>query len=492
MEATSAYDQSSRLIVKPSDEKPAESGYFAWLSKRQVSEKHGLMKTFTQNIPCTTNSRPITDMFCARRYIPNALNKPYSWSGIGETTRRWMPSSQKTVVMPEHLAEEIKQYQKEVQAEMTDDDEFVWIDEPPAGMNNSTESVFQSHDCRTLPSISATDNALLQSLGHDPAHCKSIMAPVTIDGISRFHIRQSKLRSNCYVLAPLASMLISPMAQSHIQSIISITTHTHLNDQNNNETYTTATVLLKDHETQETIPVTVTCDPLVSERGHNIYSNNHHDLWVTIIEKAIHAYIIAKCNQIETRPPNQGPNTREHDMPDDPECVFYSLQSLQEDALPDSDADDLKGDKKTIFDHGDANITYKILPYHSDTNNNQNLKPLKALNDDEIESLRLHINQRKPAVLATDFCYTGAAKMPLTGLKPGHIYAVLGEGYEVVNGNPGQEGVFIYDPYGEQQSEIRDLEIDDNHQVTADFSKGAILFEPYNTLAQRFYKATLY
>ncbi|GAA4651431.1 hypothetical protein GCM10023116_37150 [Kistimonas scapharcae] len=115
MEATSAYDQSSRLIVKPSDEKPAKSGYFAWLSKRQVSKDHGLMKTFTQNIPCSTSSRPIADMFCAHRDIPSTLNKPISWSGLGEWARRWMPSSQITVVMPDHLAEEIKQYQKKYQ-----------------------------------------------------------------------------------------------------------------------------------------------------------------------------------------------------------------------------------------------------------------------------------------------------------------------------------------------------------------------------------------
>ncbi|GAA4651432.1 hypothetical protein GCM10023116_37160 [Kistimonas scapharcae] len=371
------------------------------------------------------------------------------------------------------------------------DDEFVLIDEkPPTAIHGSTKRVCQRHDDRTLPGIYATDNALLQSLGHDPEQCKSFMAPVTIDDISRFHIRQSKLRSNCYVLAPLAAMLISPMAQSYIQSIISI--QTHLNDQNNNEIYTTATVLLKDHETQETVPVTVTCDPLVSERGHNIYSNNHHDLWVTIIEKAIHAYLIAKCNQIETRPPNQSPNTREHDLPDDPDGVLLSLQSMQADASPYSDTDDLKGDKKTTFDHGDANITYKVLPYHTDANNNQDLKPLIELDDDQIKSLRHHISNRKPAVLATRFSYADAAKMPWTGLKPGHIYAVLGEGREVVDGKPGREGVFIYDPYGEQESEIQDLKIDGNNQVTADFSKGAILFEPYDTLAKRFCKATPY
>lgn len=457
--------------------------------KQKRVSSHGLPQTYTRNIGYETPP-PASSLFCDSRVYPFGLKAPCSWSEIGESVRRFISDRKMTVEMPASLIGEIKKYQRSFRKETVGMDAFVICDSPKIKPEETHPSTPNSDDPRTLPPTYVRDDALLRSLGQNPEKCRGLVIPTTIDEMCVFHIQQSKLRSNCQILAPLVSLFVKPdVITSGLKSIIKVREHQESHSEVSHAApQITATVLLQDHETHDTVPVTVTTDPLIDEQIHSIYSRNQYVSWVTCIEKAVHGYMAAKCNQIEVRPPDTAPILHENTCDD---MVNLCLPSIQQEETQYSETEVFKGNKATIFDHGDADLAYRLFSSAVKTNSNKKLIKLRNLDVDSIKQLQDHVRRKQPAVIGTAFGYGKALAMPINGLKPGHLYGILGEGYEVTNGNR-KAGLFIYDSYGEQGEEILKLKIDKDNKASADFTKGCLLFEPYDTLGRRFNSATLY
>ena len=483
-------------VIQPD---PKSEGFIPTTSRRvgslfKTTPQHGLLPTNCHAVRMDIASIDVAELFVQNRKVATTSSQGLKLTRIAEALSELSQQDKKqSVLIPRPLATRIDEYKKRYKG----DTQLLSV--TPA--ETLTYPLTETKNPLTLPPVFISDAALLSSLDIPLRQCHVVPTRATYyDAPFSLEVKQSRGRSNCYFTATLTSLMNNHETVKELLNNITINTHAFAHcAKTSGHGYTTFTIVFRDHYTKEPVPVTVTCDLLFDQYDQSLYSISDVTLY-PLVEKCFHGYLVAKTIQLtelfhQLRPAPK--MTALSGATHKPKPIIRSQTQVTDTDWVGAANELLSGDKRSILDLGRASLAYETLSLSLATKPDaSHLLPYRLLDleEEDLQLLHKHIDEGKAAVIGSKKVLALHLGDIFRGLKPNHMYAVLSTGYQDSDDNI-VSGFFIYDPYGEQHADLRELKIEVTRRtqlVHGNLTSSALKFIPTDHMSALFQRITLY